>query len=116
MGEFEIYSLEQEITGQFTKFNSNSRFENNAKAEVFDCFSHYTLFCSTNTRLICDLQGFINFNLGSTKWLTDPVYHTDMDDLCPKMTDGDLQSDGIGAMMKLHSCNEICKALGLDDD
>lgn len=54
-----FYSIEEEITGEYVKFNSNSNFNesNDEFVCVFNTFSHYSLIHSNYTMLVCDIQG-----------------------------------------------------------
>lgn len=108
--------LEQEIRGEYEKFNSNSGWANDA-ATLPQFFSHWSWVESGGRVLICDLQGHRG-RPGGPKWhrthayyiFTDPVVLTKDPG---QLGCGDLGWDGILQWFEGHECNDLCRRHGI---
>lgn len=114
-----MFVMEPKLSGHFTKYNSNfgetyrddkkgnlTSEQNRRRTAIFDAaeaFSHFTLVESGGSMLVCDLQGVHDF-------LTDPQIHTEDG---KGLGMGNMGQEGIDKWVEKHTCNGICKALGL---
>ncbi|PNW84737.1 hypothetical protein CHLRE_03g156650v5 [Chlamydomonas reinhardtii] len=76
---------------------------------VPQAFSHFTWDCTGGQKLVCDLQGVWNSTDGFT--LTDPVIHHALGGHRNGATDKG--QAGIHAFFATHTCNALCRQLGL---
>lgn len=114
-GDGEAFVIEQKINGEFEKFNSNSGWSCGTCC-LPDALSHWSWVHTQGDMLLCDPQGHRG-RPGGPKCdgnvhyylFTDPVVMT------PTGRFGctDLGQAGIEAFFKRHTCNSLCKALGL---
>lgn len=116
IGKGEALLLEQEIHGEYEKFNSNSGWAND-EVSLPQFLSHWSWVESKGQFLICDLQGHRG-RPGGPKWddshnyyvFTDPVVMTKRPGL---MGCGDLGMDGIVQWFDGHTCNDLCRGNGI---
>ncbi|KAK4228271.1 hypothetical protein QBC38DRAFT_509116 [Podospora fimiseda] len=87
----------------FKEDTPNDKFNSVAQA-----FSHFTLERSFGHFMVVDLQGVDNL-------LTDPAIHTKDTDRF-KLNDTNLNNEGFKCFFSMHTCNHICKKLGLKCD
>lgn len=109
--------LEREIFGEFRKFNSNNGWNTKTGGEILAAFSHWSW--AVERKLVCDLQGYQGKPpgpkyLGAQHYylLTDPAIMT---------AEGmfgitDIGMKGIQNWFSAHTCNDICRSLGIAGD
>ncbi|CAD2213022.1 myosin-heavy-chain kinase [Angomonas deanei] len=114
-----MFVMEPKLDGHFTKYNNNNGktypedptarltpSQSDRRTAIFEAaeaFSHFSLAESGGSMLVCDLQGVHDF-------LTDPQIL--MED-GKGLGMGNVGQKGIDKWVKVHQCNAICKALGL---
>lgn len=103
-------ALEPFIHGKYVKYNNNSGWVNKDKEEgpfhhAAQAFSHFTFERSQGRFLVSDLQG-----VGQV--LTDPAVHTRDPERFP-LTRTNLGEDGFKFFFATHTCNDVCRELGL---
>ncbi len=81
-------------------------------------FSHYTHRYSQRKSLVCDLQGTLDSSVSPALFeLTDPViHHASSRNRQRVYGRTDHGSKGISAFFRSHTCNALCKILGLPAD
>ncbi|KAL0241010.1 hypothetical protein GEMRC1_006246 [Eukaryota sp. GEM-RC1] len=94
---------EKYIDGIFQKHNNNYGWYSPDSRNTPQAFSHFTYHHSSNSLLICDIQGWDDL-------YTDPQCHSTASE---SFGLGDLGSTGIQQFLQTHNCNDICKSLGL---
>lgn len=95
-------SVEPYIEGSYTKFSSNTGFENPNFSAFIPAFAHYTWLNSKGRFVIMDIQGVFKDN---KYYLTDPAIQS------VKMEYGssDLGAMGLIKFILCHKHNDICK-------
>ncbi|KAG2501020.1 hypothetical protein HYH03_000840 [Edaphochlamys debaryana] len=131
--------VEEELEGQFVKWNNNAggvrggprapvdasllgviaeededeegdEGESGPRTEdVPQAFSHFSYVVTEHRKLVCDLQGVWNSTDGFT--LTDPVIHHF--ERSGRYGATDKGPAGMTAFFKTHTCNALCRRLGL---
>lgn len=101
--------IEPFLEGDYIKFNSNGGYEDRGYQEL-TALTHWTWEKTGHRYMLCDLQG-VPVNGGYL--LTDPIVHSY--DHVFKNTGGDLGAYGMALVMCNHTCNDICRLLGLQD-
>jgi hypothetical protein len=109
-GQGGCLSLEPYLAGEYVKYNNNTLYINEELADdpinqSAQAFSHFTFERSWGDFLVVDLQGVGNL-------LTDPAIHTKNPDRF-KLNDLNLSSEGFKCFFAMHSCNGVCRQLGL---
>ena len=99
-----ICGVERYVPGEYVKYNNNWDWSDDRR-NTPQAFSHFTWEASRHQLLICDIQGVADM-------YTDPQIHS----LNPQ-TDGyglgNLGIQGIDRFLGSHTCNHICRFLGL---
>lgn len=112
------YFIEEEaILGDFEKFNNNAGMcrpfptEKGTDHKAVQAFSHWTYEFSGRRLMVVDCQGY--FDASKCQFvLTDPAVH------CESLVafgSTNLQKKGFERFFKTHRCNEICRAMGLEN-
>ncbi|KAL3842981.1 hypothetical protein ACJMK2_020949 [Sinanodonta woodiana] len=101
-------AIEPFLDGNYTNFNSNIGYED-ANYDLMLAFSHWTWSISDHNFMVCDLHGIEN----KRKFvLTDPAVHS----LEQKYGISDLGEAGMQIVLSNHSCNSLCRRLGLETE
>ncbi|CAF1508339.1 unnamed protein product [Adineta steineri] len=104
VGSMEYVAMEEYISGNYIKFNSNNGYVNDAvNSSTMPAFSHWTFHHSNGELLVCDLQGVLN---GKNYRLTDPAIHSTT---AKRYGLTDLGIAGQASFFKTHKCNNICR-------
>lgn len=117
-----MFVMEYKLKGTFTKYNNNfgetyessdvkkpmspeEEIKRNRVYQYSEAFSHFSLVESGGSMLVCDLQGVNDF-------FTDPQIHTEDG---KGLGMGNMGQEGIDKWTSKHSCNAVCRAIGLLD-
>ena len=95
-------AIEPFLDGKYTKFSSNTGYENPDFNAYIPAFSHYTWLTSKGTRIILDVQGIFKNN---KYYLTDPACQS-IDQI---FGNSDLGALGLSKFIICHKHNDICK-------
>lgn len=108
---------EEPIQGQWEKYNNNSgmclpcpSLSTGTDHSAVQAFSHWTHSISGGRLMVVDCQGA--FNIRSKRFtLTDPAIHCTS---LLKYGGTNIGKKGFARFFKTHSCNSICRAIGID--
>mmetsp|Transcript_8459 Transcript_8459/g.35344 ORF Transcript_8459/g.35344 Transcript_8459/m.35344 type:complete len:212 (+) Transcript_8459:149-784(+) len=101
------YLVEDMVEGPFQKWTNNTLYQSNRNLTPL-AFSHWTLDQSSGYEIVCDIQGWSN---RTSYVFTDPQIHSTEGN---RMA-GDIGESGMKAFIQMHTCNDVCKLLGLRD-
>ncbi|KAL7722574.1 Elongation factor 2 kinase [Entamoeba marina] len=115
MANNSLYFVEPYLDGEFVKFNDNTFYVNmNQFSASIQCFSHWTYFRTAKRLIVVDLQGIVN-KKKNEYLLTDPaVHHESLSKFYFTRTNHG--TTGISNFFSSHTCNSICKELGIVDE
>ena len=105
-----FYIVQPFVEGTFEKYNTNNGIVyNSTDSEMMQSFSHFTYVHSEGSILICDLEG-----VKSTRGfqLSDPAIHNRRQP--KKYGNTDKGFLGMKQFFKSHTCNSICREMGLE--
>ena len=98
---------------KFLKFNCNNGYLwFDTFHATLHAFSHWTWSITKHEYLIVDLQGI---SLGNCFYLTDPAILS-LNDEKFEHSVTNLNENGISQFFSTHCCNQICSALGIEND
>jgi len=97
-----ICGVERFVPGQYVKYNNNWDWSDDRR-NTPQAFSHFTWEASNHQLLICDIQGVADM-------YTDPQIHSMS---AQGYGQGNLGMRGITKFLESHTCNHICRFLGL---
>jgi hypothetical protein len=104
VGSSEYVAMEEYLSGNYIKFNSNNGYVNAAvNSSTMPAFSHWTFHESDGALLVCDLQGVLN---NGKYRLTDPAIHSTVANTYGLT---DLGVLGQAKFFLTHTCNNICR-------
>lgn len=108
-----IFLVEPFLNGHFEKYNCNNGYIwFDSFHATLHAFSHWTWTVTNHELLIADLQGI---SIGNCFYLTDPaILSTNREKFEFSMTN--LNEDGISKFFSTHYCNQICIALGIENN
>ena len=91
------------------------RKDNSANIQFIDSFSHFSYVHSAGQMLCCDLQGVLQQEGPTQKFmLTDAAIHHSDTNQAHQYGRTNLGMKGIHEFFKRHKCNEVCQLLGID--
>ena len=94
--------VEPFLEGNYTKFSSNTGYENENFRAIIPAFSHYTWIRSKGQTIVVDVQGiFVN----NKYYLTDPAIQS----IDNQFGGSDLGAMGLMKFVICHKHNDICK-------
>ncbi|TFK24705.1 kinase-like protein, partial [Coprinopsis marcescibilis] len=102
--------------GKFRKFSGTNEAGSNGAdlaGRTCDAFAHFSYFDSQGTVVFVDLQGWFPFKRTSSHYLT--LYDTMIHSSQVLFGLGDQGQLGVDEFVSQHTCNSICRALGLTD-
>eukprot|EP00670_Eutreptiella_braarudii_P000169 CAMPEP_0174301330 /NCGR_PEP_ID=MMETSP0809-20121228/58988_1 /TAXON_ID=73025 ORGANISM="Eutreptiella gymnastica-like, Strain CCMP1594" /NCGR_SAMPLE_ID=MMETSP0809 /ASSEMBLY_ACC=CAM_ASM_000658 /LENGTH=422 /DNA_ID=CAMNT_0015407069 /DNA_START=23 /DNA_END=1291 /DNA_ORIENTATION=+ len=97
-------ACEEYLPGEYSKYNNNGGWKNDDDRNTPQSFSHFTYVHSKGKLIVVDIQG-----VGDR--YTDPQLHS----LKQQYGPADLGHRGMQLFFKTHTCNSICKGIGLTD-
>jgi hypothetical protein len=106
------FTFEEYLDGEFKKWISNASVYSEFYSSTIDAFVHWTYQATNEYLIVLDLQGLEKKSADKTEYiLSDPAI------ISPKGFDRfgltNLGAKGVQKYFQNHSCNDICKALGL---
>ncbi|XP_068697515.1 alpha-protein kinase vwkA-like isoform X1 [Montipora capricornis] len=102
-------AIEPFLEGHYEKFNSNGGYECDMNvSSLLPAFSHWTWHVSGHQYMVCDLQGV---KYAHEYKLTDPAIHS----VNREFGITDMGVIGMENVLAHHSCNDICRQLGLQN-
>ncbi len=102
--------VEPYIPGVFKKWLSNAGWVNTEEITTsLPAFTHWTWVETGGQLIVCDLQGVKDVNGVPGYTLTDPAINS----LTSSYGITDLGPGGIGQFFTTHTCNDICRNLGI---
>lgn len=106
----DFFVVEPYISGTYDKWSNNACGVWYVEDQEVHAFSHWTYEHTKRHLVVVDLQGV---KVSSERFhFTDPAVHTARTDFLPGATN--LHTDGIAFFFMTHTCNDVCKELGLD--
>lgn len=106
-GEPTLFAFEPMISGEYQKWTDNQDWRNEAN-NTPHAFCHFTYCRSKGTLLICDLQGVA---VDEKFYFTDPQIHSQEQEA--QFGKGNLGVPGMKMFFRTHTCNAVCRQLGL---
>lgn len=105
--ERECVAIEPFIDGNYEKFNANGGYEDSFHS-LMTAFCHWTWNISGHKYMVCDLQGVKS---GRKYILTDPAIHS----VGREFGNTDFGIVGMEKVLANHTCNTLCRELGLNN-
>ena len=111
-GGFRYLAVEQELKGEYEKYNNNDGWVNQSdcvKCQVAQAFSHFTYESSNQQKMVVDIQGASIGSISSMCMYTDPQIHS----VEKAFGRADRGINGFKSFFRTHKCNHLCRELGL---
>lgn len=111
-GGFRYLAVEQELKGEYEKYNNNDGWVNQSdcvKCQVAQAFSHFTYESSNQQKMVVDIQGASIGSISSMCMYTDPQIHS----VEKAFGRADRGTNGFKSFFRTHKCNHLCRELGL---